>query len=690
MFPHQKLDWNLRRLEQHVEDAPEDLSARLELLQATLSRAWFHEGGEVWFNRALTQARRLAQSEPSNPVAQVVAGMALVHLDRAEPATRYLQEALRLAPERADVHVGLGLLHEAENERREAIHAYETACRLAPESWEPHYLLGRILGERALQSGAGQRLLERSQFHVVKALSLDPAPAVVPALLHQLGLTCLRSGRLTNAHQVFLRLLEYDKFKSKARYYVGLSLYHMGKYKNAVLFLRQHLDDHPDNPPVLARIAMAYLHLGEVEKAREACNRALAIDSGDLQARWTLGCALLEEGQAEEAVKIFREILHDAPDHVPAFTELVRLRTVASDARWLASALRAEVSIHDRLPLADQREIPGSTQHMSRERRRSPVIGTTPRATTRERIGIVLRALAELDADEVPVILECMNLTTDEGLRFQLWEAGLDAMAARRAKTAIERLKSPGTTYAASAGRDVLALSAVLPEPLLVRGLQIDEEDLKRAAIERHGPARDVQAHRINIERERQEARAWQALLLLSVATRQSRSGRNLLVRWAADADAELADAARAALAMLGDAPAAERLREKARARGSEHLLDGLLAEISPPEVRFHPRPVADGEDVHCTTCGRRAPDVDHLMAGGDAVICDTCMTTIARDRRELATDDPAVTCCLCGRSGLESRAVYVHRGTSVCADCVDHSLGLLEREEVDRYLAAW
>lgn len=696
MFPHHKLDWNIRRLEKRLEEAPDDAVTRLEYATASLSKGWFHEGGEVWYNRALTQARRLLQGDPTSPGALTVAGLSLVLLDRIEPATRYLDEALKLEPERAEVHLGLGVLHEHQGELHQAIRELESACRLAPAAWEPHVLLGQLLAQRADEPGAPARLLERSQFHIVRALQLEPSPAVQPQLLHDLGVSCLRGGRLADAHKIFQRLLEHEKYKGKARYYLGLALYHMGKYKNAILFLRQHLDDGDrgrgtGSPHVHARIGMAYLHLGEVEKAREACNRALAIEPGDLQARWTLGCALLEEGATDEAIKLFREILQDAPDFLPAFTELVRLRTAANDVRWLRQALRAEVSVFDRMPLTTQREATAAmaVQHPtpSRDRRRVAGVTVSPRDTTRERVAIVLRALGDVESDEIALVLESMDLTTDEGLRFQLWEAALDIMASRRAKEAVGRLKDPGTGYGAAAGRDVLALASVIPEPLLTRGLQVAEDDLKRAAVDRHGPARDVQAHRGNIERERQEARAWQALLLLAVATRQTRSGRNLLVRWASDADPELADAARAALAMLGDAQAIGRLRERARARGAEHVIDALLAETTPPEARLHPRPVSDDEEMHCSTCGRRAPEVDHMMAGGEAVICDKCMMSVAKDRRELATDDPAIACALCGKTTLDTRGVYVHRGVATCAECVDHSLGLLEREEVDRWL---
>ena len=86
--------------------------------------------------------------------------------------------------------------------------------------------------------------------------------------------------------------------------YLGLVNQRAGRHKNAVLYLRQHLDHGGgDEAFVHARLGTAYLQLGELDHAREACNRALAIDPGIRQARWTLGRALLEEGREDEAVR---------------------------------------------------------------------------------------------------------------------------------------------------------------------------------------------------------------------------------------------------------------------------------------------------------------------------------------------------------------------------------------------------
>src|SRR5690606_32685934 len=131
-----------------------------------------------------------------------------------------------------------------------------------------------------------------------------------------------------------------------------------------------------------------------------------------------------------------------------------------------------------------------------------------------------------------------------------------------------------------------------------------------------------------------------------------NRSSRNLLVRWATEADPDLGDAARAALALLGDDEAAVALRRKARPRGAAHLVDMMLTQVSPPRARFRPRAVTardePGDDDRfavCATCGRRPGEANHLLAGGNGAICDRCTTDVARQRAALQTEDPDVNC---------------------------------------------
>lgn len=673
MFPHQKLDWTLSRLERQLDQHPDDVSTRAELAWAALSRAWWHEGGEMWFNKALTLARRVLHDDPANARALVIAGASLIGLDRLDPALQYLDQAARTDPERSELHLALGALHERRGERHQAVRELEFACREAADSWEPHAQLGLLLRRRADELGHPPRVLERSQYHMVRAIQLRPSPSWANRLHYELALSCVQTGRLAEAHRLLTRLVEHQPWQARARYHLGIVAMQMGKYKNAVLHLRQHLQEHGDSPHVYARIAMCYLHLGEVSRARETCHQALALEPAHLDARWALGCAYLEESRTDEGIRLFRDVLHDAPQYMPAFVELVKLRQGARDASWIGQALRAEIGLYDRLPAVDYTTSGDALR---------------PRDTTRQRIKLLIDTLLEIADDPGQTLLDSMSLTTDEPLRALLWERALEAMAQGQAREAHRWLQEPGRYFGSDRGAKVLALAPFLPEPMLASGLNLTEEDLQRAAVDRNGPARDVLTHRRRVEVQRQQARAWQAMLLLAIASRGTESARNLLVRWAAEADPELALAARSGLALLGDQHAQEMLREQVQERGAQRHLTALLQAGNTSDGPGVYRPISDDPTLTCASCGRRGSEVDHMMVRADTAICDRCLTAIARRRHELVTDDPRLTCAMTGRTLVDTRELYVHNGVVIAAEVVDKSLGLLEREEVDRFLA--
>ena len=281
-----------------------------------------------------------------------------------------------------------------------------------------------------------------------------------------------------------------------------------------------------------------------------------------------------------------------------------------------------------------------------------------------------------------------MALSTDEGLRFQLFETALDHIATQRAGEVARWLNAPAKHYGPESGRDVVAIAKHLPEGLITAGLQLSEEDLRRTTVKRHGSTADIGKHRANIETERARARAWQSLLLLAIGLQNTTGGRNLLVRWATEADEELAIAAQASLALLGDGDAVQPLRKHAAKYRANQLVNNLLNHVSLTTHHPSPRPVSDDESLCCSLCSRKSGEVDHMIVGASHAICDRCMTSIARERRKLRTEDPQHYCALSGVNCLQSRGIYIYNDVAVSAECVDQSLGLLEREEVDRYLA--
>lgn len=668
MYPHATLDWNATRLEARLAEHPDDVASRVELARICLSRGLFHGQPEVQLPMALQHAKKVLGEEPQSVDGMVIAGAALVAMDRAESAQKYLDEATRMQPDRADLHVALGAMYRAQSDRHLAIRHLETAVRLAPDAWEPHLLLGRTLGERARETGE-TRLIERSQFHLVQALRIQPPPDLLQPLMLDLGVTCLHTQRYAEAEKLFVRLKEHQKYAAIARKHLGQVAFALGKYKNAIQHYRSYIESHGEEANVLAQMGLAYLHLRELPRAREHCNRALLLDPDHLGARHALACTLIEEGQVNEAMRVLRTTLADFPGDSASYVELARLRRRLQDYPWLQRALQVEVEGYDRLPITGGEG--------------------APRVITRKRIAILLEELRAVGPSSIPTVLAAIDVLEDEALRFFLWEEACALAGGHVADDVASRLREPGHSYSVPLARNALAAAAWLPEPALTAGLNVTLEDIQRQTVERRGNQADIAAHRRAVEQERDVARAHQALLLLAIATRRSRSARQLLAVWGKDADPDLQVAVLAAQVICGEPDAQRALLRRGQERGAAHLVEKLIAVVQPSGRLGIPQTVRNAGDVHCSSCGRTGAECTHLLSGTQAVVCDVCVQEIARDRRKYMAPDDAL-CHLCGRTQMETRGVYRINRVDVCADCMDTSLGVIEREEVEKFLRQW
>lgn len=672
MYPHATLDWNAARLEARLAEHPDEVPTRIELARICLSRGLFHGQSDVQLPIALQHAKKVLTEDPQSVDGLVVAGAALVAMDRAESARRYLDEATRLQPDRADLHLALGAMYRSQGDRHLAIRHLETSVRLASDAWEPHLLLGRVLGERAREISE-TRLIERSQYHLVQALRIAPPADLLQPLMLDLGITCLQTQRYAEAEKLFVRLKEHQKYAAVARKYLGQVAFALGKYKNAIQHYRSYCESHGEEANVLAQMGLGYLHLRELARARDHCSRALLLDPDHLGARHALACTLIEEGHVTEAMKVLKTTLADNPGDAASYLELVRLRRRLQDYPWLQRALQSEVEGFDRLPITGGEG--------------------APRVITRRRIAILLEELRAVGPSSITAVLAAIDTLEDEGLRFFLWEEACALAGGHVADEVASQLRDPGRSYSVGLARNALAAAAWLPEPALTAGLNVTVEDIQRQTVERRGNQTDIQAHRRAVDQERDVARAHQALLLLAIATRRSRAARQLLAVWGKDADPDLQVAVLAAQLICGEADSQRALLRRGQERGAAHLVERLIALVQPSSRLSVPQTVraadANHGQVHCSSCGRTGAECTHLLSGTHAVLCDLCVQEVAKDRRKFKSPDDAL-CHLCGRTQMETRGVYRIHSVDVCADCMDTSLGVIEREEVEKFLREW
>ena len=118
------------------------------------------------------------QTDTDAPTAVALGDLAL-QVDDLDTAVRFLQDAVRRAPEMAAAHQSLGVALSRLGRSAEAITELESACRLDPSDPKAPYNLA-LLYARAGRLADARRLAQR-------ALALDPNSPHSRALLEELS-----------------------------------------------------------------------------------------------------------------------------------------------------------------------------------------------------------------------------------------------------------------------------------------------------------------------------------------------------------------------------------------------------------------------------------------------------------------------------------------------------------------------
>jgi tetratricopeptide (TPR) repeat protein len=222
-------------------------------------------------------------------------GLSAIMLSRAGDATAVQGSAGPQAPrERADeaeAAIRAGQRFFAEQQYDRAFAAFERAHALAPADPRPIHALGRIAGLLNQISTAEQRFRE--------ALAVDPR--FVPALT-DLAIVLGRMGRPGEAVTLLERACEQQPGDISIRSLLGQNLLRDGQARRAAEVFEDCL-----KLPTADRLATLYAFLGRArmeagqdEPARQALEKALAIDPGLAQAHLWLGQLLIKTGHEQE------------------------------------------------------------------------------------------------------------------------------------------------------------------------------------------------------------------------------------------------------------------------------------------------------------------------------------------------------------------------------------------------------
>jgi tetratricopeptide (TPR) repeat protein len=662
LFPHQQLNWLSQNLEKDLAGSKNKAALSNQLAMVHISLAFFHEGGESACAKANAFARKALLEEGTSVVALAISGLALLGMERPQKAQKYITQAVALGPTEPLVLMAEGEMAKANGDMPALLQCFERACHLLPDAWELNFLFGRSLLASGMRQGESKSI-HRALYHLIRAKDLGIIALQKPILFREIGIACLHTGRYSEAERYFLRIQENPNYLYTARYHLGFVAYHLGKFNNAINHFRFCIQQRQEDPKLLARIAACWYHLNDIERAKKACNQTMIRDPFNLMARQILGLCLEEEGNYIESARVFRETLKQHPDDMESYREIVRIRRMSGDIGWMAQALETEVSYYDRQPLGG--DIDASL-------------------LTLKRIQVILEEFQEAGSVHLSTLLRAIDFTQDEHLRFRLWESAQVMLRDYMSYDFLLKLEEPGKNYGVDVGEAIASLWENFETTSLIAGLSVRDSDLEHAASERYEPAHDVEQHWQNLDKEKQGARVYQALVLLCLGLKKEEEGLVIIRKWASSSDVDMKLTAHLALIISGEFGSLKALKQHARTKEKQDAYQELKKATEeegpkPQTLRF----VYEG--ASCSSCNRKSEAVEQMMTNGVQSICSVCIQDLYNDRANHIAPDDAF-CFFSGASHFDTSNLYEFRKIRISEDCVQDFLSEQERLLVDNY----
>jgi tetratricopeptide (TPR) repeat protein len=231
-------------------------------------------------------------------VRQIDAQRGRVNETMVKQATQEYQKITELAPKDADSWVWLGRLQSASQNMDDAERAFKKALDIEPDNEDGLTGLATVLGIKGDGTGAANLLKRASE--------KNPTPDSLKRLadayeqMKEYGL----------AADTLRRALEFspqdspDIERKMAMYLISAE-----RYDDALAAYEDLVGDDPTDADSYLRISQIYRQKKDMVKAREASDKAKAIDPNNIQVRLNELYILQAEGKPAEAIEVMKSIL---------------------------------------------------------------------------------------------------------------------------------------------------------------------------------------------------------------------------------------------------------------------------------------------------------------------------------------------------------------------------------------------
>mmetsp|Transcript_15902 Transcript_15902/g.29084 ORF Transcript_15902/g.29084 Transcript_15902/m.29084 type:complete len:876 (-) Transcript_15902:97-2724(-) len=317
------------------------------------------EGGDSTKPSVAAKSPRLGPQREATPAVQSLTSQAdlLASRGRFAEALALVEEALRLEPQRADLHQGLGQCLSQLGRLDEAIQAFDAALQRDPEQrhilrskagalarqqrWEDAAVcLREVLkvepGNSELRVELAQCLTEHG-IHLKMAGkpgcilfqdALQVCDEHAPAYF-QLGVEYSESGQQARAKEMYEKAVKLRPLYIEAWNNLGVACRSLGEPEHALEAYSVALKASPNCSKTRENMAICLLEIGckslqqkRLKKASQELKKALAYNSANADIYFNLGVLYAEQSKFDKARVNYELAVHFEPRHVNALNNM--------------------------------------------------------------------------------------------------------------------------------------------------------------------------------------------------------------------------------------------------------------------------------------------------------------------------------------------------------------------------------
>jgi tetratricopeptide (TPR) repeat protein len=274
-------------------------------------------------------------------------GMVKAQQQRNPEAEAIFKRVIRQKPDFVSAHVNLGLLYLQTSRIDDAVPQFQEALRLAPGRADA---VGPLLNAWAVQAraAAGAGELEKALSILLQARRLSPKN---PDVLYDFGMVALRMSLFPDAADAFQGVLAVRPNDAQSLYGLGRAQMSLHKYQDASETFSHYVQHYPQDASGHYALGVTLAALQKPLEATAEFRRSIEIQPAQTESYFQLGRICLDQDDLQCAAENFDRALERDPHHAGALGGKGRIefqkKNYASAAELLQRSISADAAVRE-------------------------------------------------------------------------------------------------------------------------------------------------------------------------------------------------------------------------------------------------------------------------------------------------------------------------------------------------------